>query len=297
MTKRQGDGVLTYSWERYPMGNSYEDAVRWYRAQPNNETAILANYFDLPVSRAAKRYAGSEEFSEILRLLGQGAGKKILDLGAGNGIASYGFAKAGWKVVALEPGPSAEVGAAAIRTMSAECGVDIEVEEEWGESLPFADGSFDAVFGRQVLHHARDLETMIAQLARVLRPGGTCLFTREHVADTPEELSAFLAGHAFASVFDGENAFPLARYLASFEKAGLILDHMWGYYESILNFAPGSEALRKTAVRHVAGRSYKYAGLLLSWSKWFQARQLARATQNSTLPGRLYSFLLRKGHS
>jgi SAM-dependent methyltransferase len=279
------------------VGNSYEDAVRWYRARPDNEAAILANYFDLPVSGAAARYAAGEEFIEVLRLLGQGNGRKILDLGAGNGIASYGFAKAGWKVVALEPGPSAEVGAAAIRNLSAECGLDIEVEEEWGESLPFADGSFDAVFGRQVLHHARDLETMIAQIARVLRPGGSCLCTREHVADTPEELAAFLAGHAFASVFDGENAFPLARYRNSFSKAGLSLEQMWGYHQSILNFAPGSEALRKTAVRHIAGRSYKYAGMLLCWSKWFQARQLTRATRNSNLPGRLYSFLLRKGQS
>ncbi len=279
------------------MGNSYEDAVRWYRAQPGNETAVLANYFDLPVSGAAARYVVSEEFSEVLRLLGQGNDRKILDLGAGNGIASYGFAKAGWKVVALEPGPSAEVGAAAIRNLSAESGLDIEVEEEWGESLPFADASFDAVFGRQVLHHARDLETMIAQLARVLRPRGTCLFTREHVADTPEELVAFLAGHAFASIFDGEYAFPLARYLGSFAKAGLSLERMWGYHESILNFAPGSEALRKTASRQIASISYKQAGMLLCWSKWFQARQLARATRNSTLPGRLYSFLLRKGQS
>ena len=49
---------------------SWEDAVRWYRAQPGNEAAIRANYFDLPVRPAAERYAASEEFAEVTRLLG-----------------------------------------------------------------------------------------------------------------------------------------------------------------------------------------------------------------------------------
>ena len=88
---------------------SWEQAVRWYRAQPGNETEIRNNYFDLPVLGAAARYAESEEFAEVLRLLGPGAGKPILDLGAGNGIASFALAKNGWLVTAFEPDGSAEV--------------------------------------------------------------------------------------------------------------------------------------------------------------------------------------------
>src|SRR5688500_12525671 len=93
---------------------SWEEAVRWYRAQPNNEAEIRNNYFDLPVLVPAERYAASEEFSELLRLLGPGNGRRILDLGAGNGIASFALAKNGWLVTALEPDESGEVGAAAI---------------------------------------------------------------------------------------------------------------------------------------------------------------------------------------
>lgn len=43
------------------------------------------------------------------------------------------------------------------------------------EALPFADASFDAVFGKQVLHHLQ-LEEALPHLARVLRPGGKAVF-------------------------------------------------------------------------------------------------------------------------
>ena len=43
------------------------------------------------------------------------------------------------------------------------------------EQLPFADASFDAVLGKQILHHL-DLDLAVAEIARVLRPGGRAVF-------------------------------------------------------------------------------------------------------------------------
>ena len=40
--------------------SAWEEAVRWYRAQPGNETDIRANYFDADVMTAAQRFAVSE---------------------------------------------------------------------------------------------------------------------------------------------------------------------------------------------------------------------------------------------
>src|SRR3989442_11745235 len=165
---------------------SWEEAVRWYRAQPGNEVEVRNNYFDLPVRQAAERFAESEEFAEISRLLGAGQGRQILDLGAGNGVASYALARNGWVVTALEPDESEEVGAGAIHLLARETALAIKVVQEFGEQLPFADDSFDAIHARQVLHHAADLESMVGELKRVLRSGGWVLITPGQVSDDYE---------------------------------------------------------------------------------------------------------------
>jgi ubiquinone/menaquinone biosynthesis C-methylase UbiE len=70
------------------------------------------------------------------------------------------------------------------------CGVDLSrrmlsvarnsaapVVQAPAESLPFADGAFDLVFLSMVLHHIQDSPRAVAELARVVRPGGI-LFVR-----------------------------------------------------------------------------------------------------------------------
>lgn len=275
-------------------GSPWEAAVRWYRNLPGNETAVRENYFDLPVRRAAERYASGEEAAEVLRRLGPGSGRRVLDLGAGNGIASYALARAGWRVVALEPDPSSEVGAGAIRALRDETGAPIWVVRERGEALPFPAASFDVVHGRQVLHHAADLDRMLGEAARVLVPGGVCLFTREHVVDDAAQLRAFLAEHPLQHRYGGEHAWPRARYEASIARAGLVLTHVWGPLDSIVNFHPGTERRRRAAIRRSAMRRFLGLGTLLLWSDGFRAAHLRRLRDGPGAPGRLFSFLAEK---
>jgi SAM-dependent methyltransferase len=273
---------------------TWEEAVRWYRDQPGNEGDVRNNYFDLPVLRAAERYARSEEFAEVLRLLGAGRGRQILDLGAGNGIASFALAKNGWQVTALEPDASAEVGAGAIRAIVEETGLPVHVVQEFGERLPFEDAAFEAIHARQVLHHASDLDGMVRELARVLGRGGSFLSTREHVADDEQQLAAFRDEHPLHRFYGGENAYPLDRYLQSFANAGLRIKEIWGPLESILNFFPGTERERQISLRQVANHSYLRFGRLLSWSDRFKQSQVRRHTRRDRTPGRIYSFLIEK---
>jgi ubiquinone/menaquinone biosynthesis C-methylase UbiE len=274
---------------------SWEDAVRWYRAQPGNEQAIKDNYFDLPVLQAAERFAASDEFAEVLRLLGAGNGRSILDLGAGQGVASYALAKNGWQVTALEPDPSDEVGAGAIRQLSMQTGLPINVVQEWGERLPFEASSFDAVNARQVLHHANDLDAMLRELARVLKHGGMVLATREHVADDERQLQQFFREHPLHHLYGGENAYPIARYEEAFAKAGLQLVQSWGPVESIINFYPGDEQQRQATRRMVANYEFYRLGRLAAWHPSFQEKLVARYTRKTDrTPGRLFSFLATK---
>ena len=189
--------------KQFPM--TWEQAVQWLREQPGQSELVKACFFDDPLLNAARRFHQSEEWAETRKRLPDPRGK-ALDLGAGRGISSYALAKDGFYVTALEPDPSALVGAEAIRNLAEESGLPIAVAREWGERLPFADNSFDVVHGRQVLHHARSLPELCKEVARVLKPGGVFIATREHVVDVPEELPAFLASHPLHHLYGGENA-------------------------------------------------------------------------------------------
>lgn len=273
---------------------TWEEAVQQYRERVGNTREILNNYFDLPVLHAARRFAQSDEFACIARLLGPGTGRTVLDLGAGNGIACYAFARNDWQVIAIEPDPSTLVGAAAIRTLASIDHLPIEVISAWGEELPLADNSVDVVFGRQVLHHASNLDGLMRQVARVVRPGGKLMFTREHVVNDDQQLATFLKSHPLHALYGGENAFPLTTYRYAFTQAQLQLESQWGPLDSILNYFPGRESLRQRALwrEHITE-------LVLNMLRCFPLLNSSLPSWRAALlrnsaPGRLYSFLLSK---
>jgi SAM-dependent methyltransferase len=107
-----------------------------------------------------------------LALLGDLRGLEVLDFGCGHGMAAVVLARLGGRVTAfdLAPGYVAEAGLRAGVN-----GVSVRLLAANGERLPFADGSFDRVWGNAVLHHL-DLAVAAAELHRVLRPGGRAVF-------------------------------------------------------------------------------------------------------------------------
>ena len=100
-------------------------------------------------------------------------------------------------------------------------GCPVALHEASLESLPFEDGSFDAVMVNQVLHHLPDsprdgrplLRRVLAELARVLRPGGAAIVsTCSHeqlrhgwwyAALVPEAVEAMCLRHADTRVLNG----------------------------------------------------------------------------------------------
>jgi SAM-dependent methyltransferase len=181
---------------------SWEDAVVWLRKQPARRQLVVDAFYDDPLIAAAERYRGSGEWQAVSQLL-RGRGGNALDVGAGRGIASYALAREGFQVTSLEPDPSAIVGAGAIRALAAEAALPISVVEEFSERLPFADGAFDVVFARAVLHHTRDLELACSEMYRVLRPGGILIAAREHVISKEADLGQFLDGHPLHHLYGG----------------------------------------------------------------------------------------------
>jgi SAM-dependent methyltransferase len=92
------------------------------------------------------------------------AGRRVLELGAGTGLATTGLLDAGADVVATDRGPR-------MLARLHEVHPSAEVAVARAEALPFADGSFDGVCGAQMWHWV-DVDAAAREVARVLRPGG-----------------------------------------------------------------------------------------------------------------------------
>jgi SAM-dependent methyltransferase len=277
---------FTYSWEQ---------AVSWLRNQPESQELVSHCYYDDPLELAAERFSNSEEWLALKRLVGKYLPGKVLDLGAGRGISSYAFAKAGCLVTALEPDPSPLVGAKAIQSLVDSTQLPIQIVQEYGETLPFQGNTFDIVYGRAVLHHARDLTQLFQEAARVLKPGGLFIATREHVLSRKEDLQQFLDAHALHFLYGGENAYLLQEYTDAIKASGLKLKKVIGPFESSINYAPMTQQEFQAMTADLLARRIggKIASRLASTRavQQFCGRHLS---QKSNIPGRHYSFLARK---
>lgn len=93
---------------------------------------------------------------------------RALDLGAGSGGNTRLLAEAGYRAVALEHHPLAA-------DMTHSRGIDVVRGD--GHHLPFSDATFDAVLACDVLEHLSRDDEAVAEVHRVLRPGGQFLLT------------------------------------------------------------------------------------------------------------------------
>jgi SAM-dependent methyltransferase len=276
---------------------TWEQAVVELRRDPTKASLVWDSYFDDPLPESAARFHESEEWKEIQSLLKGKMPGRVLDVGAGRGIASYAFSKDGCCVTALEPDPSPVVGAGAIRTMCKEAGCSIEVVEKEGARNPFSDSSFDIVYGRAVLHHIGDLSSFFREVNRLLVKDGAFIFTREHVISRKEDLQSFLDSHPLHHAYGGENALLLKEYVDPMLRAGLALTKIIGPFESPINRFPMSNEEFEKMVIDFAARivPFPVAQLCgkLRWIRNSYGRLMASKTR---IPGRLYSFLGEKRH-
>jgi ubiquinone/menaquinone biosynthesis C-methylase UbiE len=97
----------------------------------------------------------------------------VADVGTGTGFVIRGLSPLVARVYGFDESP--EMLDEARRTLGAY--PNVELREAAGDHLPLAAGSLDAVFANMYLHHAPDPARAIAEMARVLRPGGRLVVT------------------------------------------------------------------------------------------------------------------------
>jgi 2-polyprenyl-3-methyl-5-hydroxy-6-metoxy-1,4-benzoquinol methylase len=220
---------------------TWEETFVWFRSQPQNVQLSIDNYFDDPIEGAAARFFASSEWRAVREFLPRPQGR-ALDVGSGRGIVGWALAADGWAVDAVEPEPSRIVGAHAIRDLRRRTGAAIRIHQAVGEALPFRAGAFDLVYGRQVLHHMTKPETFCREAARVLRPGGALVLSREHVVTFPGDLERFLKRHDTHFMSGGEYAYRVRDYRRFLEAAELEVTRVLSTIASEVNLFPHTRA-------------------------------------------------------
>jgi 2-polyprenyl-6-hydroxyphenyl methylase / 3-demethylubiquinone-9 3-methyltransferase len=108
-------------------------------------------------------------------------GLRVLDIGSGGGFLAESFAAVGASVTGVDPASNSVLVA---QEHAAEEGHPVDYCVGSGEWLPFADQSFDVVACCDVLEHVDDLNQVLSETARVLKPGG--LYFYDTINRTPQ---------------------------------------------------------------------------------------------------------------
>lgn len=149
-----------------------------------------------------------DETFRVLRKLGPAS---LLEVGCGPGELSERIARdLGAKVVAIDLSER-------MVELARSRGVDASVGDV--QALPFGDGSFDCVVAAWMLYHVADVDAGLAQIARVLRPGGHLVAvtnSEQHLAEARALGGIDLRGRIPFSRENGEAQ--LRRHFASVER-------------------------------------------------------------------------------
>lgn len=128
-----------------------------------------------------------------LRVLGDVAGRDVLELGCGAAQWSIALARQGARVTGLDNSPRQLEHA---RSLMAQAGVDFPLTNASAESTGLPDGAFDVVFCDHGAMSFADPHRTVPEAARLLRPGGLLAFSMhtpiidivwEYGADHPGE--------------------------------------------------------------------------------------------------------------
>jgi ArsR family transcriptional regulator len=116
---------------------------------------------------------------------------RVVDAGTGTGFVAAGLAGRAGTVTGIDNSPA--MLAVAARNLAGLGAGNVQLAQGELDNLPLADGSADVAVANMVLHHAPDPGRMLAEMARVVRPGGMIAVTDE-VGHPYERVRAEQAG-------------------------------------------------------------------------------------------------------
>ena len=175
---RPRGGGVTVDEQRHESGHEHGAGYEHGRFSHWRDTAEIDEAQARQLAARLELRAQGEDQIEAraayLELLGVGPGDRVLDVGCGSGAILRDLARRvapDGTAVGLDPSPALLVVA---REIAEQEGLADRVELRQGDvrALPVADADFDVVLAVTVLSHVPESERAVAELARVVRPGG-----------------------------------------------------------------------------------------------------------------------------
>ncbi|WP_243438463.1 class I SAM-dependent methyltransferase [Fundidesulfovibrio soli] len=149
----------------------------------------------------ARRFILKRQLGSLKAMSGLGPGARCLEIGCGNGNGALhalrAFEPAQYHAIDLDP-DMLRLAAAKARNEQRLCLLRGDAQ-----ALPFRDASFDAVFNLGIIHHLEDWRRGLAEVSRVLVPGGLFLFEEIYPALYAAPILRDVLAHPRGDRFDG----------------------------------------------------------------------------------------------
>ena len=149
-------------------------------------------------------------------------GKSLLEVGCGAGIDLVRFARAGAVVTGIDLSTTATELA---RKNIEQNGLKADLWVMNGESMQFPDNSFDVVYAHGVLQYTADVEKMVAEIHRVVKPGGevvVMVYNRNSWLNLMRRVTKVSLEHEDAPVLKKYSISELKQFLKPFKNYRII---------------------------------------------------------------------------
>jgi len=249
---------------------NWEETLAAIHGDPAMSNVLVQSYLHKDHDKSLERYLDSGEFRHLLEIVCDHSPppKRLLDVGAGNGICGISFALRGFNVTAIEKGNGLIGGIEAIKSMAhAASKLDNTIHDrlKW-QSADISDFNtsekFDIILCRQALHHFEKPYVAVKSIADALARNGIAIFIREHVNFDEEDKQLFLEQHPLQKFYLGENSYQLDEYIDFIEKSGLRIKKIYKFAETPINYEPHDFSLVQTLnEKDVAGRPYTFVAI------------------------------------
>ncbi|KWR72166.1 methyltransferase [Arthrobacter sp. W1] len=196
-------------------GTNYDDFAQAYA--DGNESSLLNAFYERPA---------------MLQMAGEVAGRRILDIGCGSGPLAHELMTRGAFVSGFDASQ------AMIDLARSRLGEQADLQvADLGEQLPYAADTFDDAIASLVLHYLEDWTRPLAEIRRVLKPGGRLLLSLNHPIlypwNHPGEDYIQRVQYTDELSFAGQPASltywhrPLLETMTAFLEAGFSIEKVW----------------------------------------------------------------------